>query len=272
MSHTRFALGFPRNRKVARLSDAAFRLWASAMDLAREQLLDGALIAADLDLVPRCPTGKARTALVDELVNAGLWEKTTTGWQIHDYLDWQDSAAKVKQKQAAARERMRSVRENNAPGSRPVRANTERTAERTSGEVTPTYSSLLNPDPDLPSGSFPISEPDQPVRLEPAKRAKPRTQVDPETTWNPAQKAELDRLGRDHERENRSFIAHHQEKGTLSASWTASRTKWVEGAAKGYGAPARNGFSPRNQPQQSNTERRHQRVLQLISEEKAGGQ
>lgn len=238
MSHTRFALGFPRNRKVARLSDAAFRLWVSAMDLAREQLLDGALIEADLDLVPRCPSGKARTSLVDELVSVGLWERTETGWQIHDYLDWQDSAAKVKQKQAAARERMRAVRENSESGSRSVRANTERTAERTSREVTPTYSSSLSTDPDLPSGSFPIPDPDQPVRLEQPKRVKPRTRVDPETTWNAEQSAELLRIGRDLARENAQFIAHHQSKDTLSASWTASRTTWVLNATKGYGEPA----------------------------------
>lgn len=115
MSHTRFALGFTRHRKVHVLSDAAFRLWVSAMDYAREQLTDGRVTEADLDMLPRCPQrGKRRQTLVKELVDADLWEVDGADWMIHDFLVWQDSAAMVRQKQAEARERMRRVRANRA--------------------------------------------------------------------------------------------------------------------------------------------------------------
>jgi hypothetical protein len=113
MSHTRFALGFTRHRKVFALSDAAFRLWVSAMDHAREQGRDGAIEPMDLDLIPHCPPkGQRRTRAVDELVRTGLWDKTADGWQIHDYLDWQDSSVFVRTKRERARERMRAVRAN----------------------------------------------------------------------------------------------------------------------------------------------------------------
>jgi hypothetical protein len=113
MSYSRFALGFTRNRKVHSLSDAAFRLWVSAIDYAREQKTDGELTANDMDAVPRCPArGRKRDSIVAELVAAGLLEEDGDSWQLHDFHDWQDSAEQVSAKQAAARERMRRVRAN----------------------------------------------------------------------------------------------------------------------------------------------------------------
>jgi hypothetical protein len=113
VSYSRFALGFTRNRKVHSLSDAAFRLWVSAIDYAREQKTDGELTANDMDAVPRCPPrGRKRDAVVAELVAAGLLEENVYSWQLHDFHDWQDSAEQVSAKQAAARERMRRVRAN----------------------------------------------------------------------------------------------------------------------------------------------------------------
>lgn len=127
MRYTRFELGFPRHRKVHPLSDAAFRLWVTAVDYAREQRTDGYIGPADLDALPRCPpAGKKRDALVNELTGRGLWETAETGgWFIHDFLDWQDSADQVAKARDSARERMRTVRAHRvATGSGDVRANT----------------------------------------------------------------------------------------------------------------------------------------------------
>lgn len=128
-----------------RLSDAAFRLWSTSIDYAREQLTGGEIEAIDIDALPRAPTGKRRDDAVAELESVELWEKLEEGaWQIHDFHDWQDSPEKVKQKKADARERMRRVR---GTGSLDVRANEQANAERTSPEV-------LLTDPSLPiSGS-----------------------------------------------------------------------------------------------------------------------
>jgi hypothetical protein len=169
MSYTRFALGFPRNRKVASLSDSTFRLWASAMDHAREQLTDGELTEADLDLIPRCPTGKARTAAIEELVTSGLWEVNGDGWMIHDFLDWQDSAAQVKSKKRAARDRMRKVRDPFAAGSQNVRAN----RERTSGEVREKFDQQIISLSSSCSDSDPSEDQDSPESLRSSEASSP---------------------------------------------------------------------------------------------------
>lgn len=83
---------FPRNRKVARLSDPAFRLYVSAVCWASEHYTDGALTPEDLpEIAPRM---RRREAAAAELVEAGLFEQTgTLGWVVHDYHDHQPSAA-----------------------------------------------------------------------------------------------------------------------------------------------------------------------------------
>jgi len=111
MSHTRFALGFPRHAKVHALTDGAFRLWVSALDRARENGGDGELSPLDLDVIAKCPkAGRKRDALVGELVVMGLWERREGGWQIHDYLEWQDSSQQVVKRRERARQHMRAVR------------------------------------------------------------------------------------------------------------------------------------------------------------------
>jgi len=167
MSYSRFALGFSRSRKITRLSDAAFRLWSSAIDYTREQLTDGFLDEKDLPVIPRGVAGTWKVAVVKEIVDAGLWIRVEGGWQIREFLDWQDSAAQVRAQKDKARERMRAVRANKS---------------RTPSEVPVAYSSLLDPDsssapdPDLAAGAREASDTDQPKQLKrPANLAEAMT-------------------------------------------------------------------------------------------------
>lgn len=159
MSHTRFELGFSRHKKVSRLSDSAFRLWVSAMDRAREAFAsDGLIDNDDLDVVPKCPArGPKRTVLVDEIVGSGLWEVRANAWQIHDYLDWQDSAEEIVERRANARKRMKKVR-----------ANAKRTDTTTANEVrsgtSDSYSYSDRSDSGSPEGVQGEPEPDDPGR------------------------------------------------------------------------------------------------------------
>lgn len=142
MSHSRFELGFTRHRKIHPLSDGAFRLWVSAVDYAREQRTDGFIATSDLDALPKCPPGGTkRQNLIDELTSRGLWEVAAIGWQIHGFLDWQDSAEQVDKKRESARARMREVRANGTRTSREVR---EDGSSQTESEVPdgPSISSL----------------------------------------------------------------------------------------------------------------------------------
>jgi len=83
---------FPIHRKVSRLSDAAFRLHVEAIFWCARNLTDGFIGQGDLVSVSRY---RRPQGYVAELVNGGLWDVVDDGWQIHDYLDWQDSRDKV---------------------------------------------------------------------------------------------------------------------------------------------------------------------------------
>jgi hypothetical protein len=134
MSSISLAHGFSRHTKIASLSDLAFRIWVAGIERADEQLTDGLLKKADLDLLPKMPTTKrARDAVVAELVAAKLWIVVEEGasWQIHDFLEWQDSSAVARRKREEARERMRRLRLN---GSQIVRENKNEMFEERSRE------------------------------------------------------------------------------------------------------------------------------------------
>jgi hypothetical protein len=138
LSYSRFALGFTGKRRVAALSDAAFRLWVSAIDYSREQLTDGRIETLDLKLIHR---GGASTEWqpkhIQELVAAGLWvQQEANVWVIEDYTGWQDSAEKVREKRDNARKRMQSVRANKQ------RTSSERSREVRSGRVFTHISSI----------------------------------------------------------------------------------------------------------------------------------
>jgi hypothetical protein len=83
---------FPYHRKVARLSDPAFRLYVSAICWTSANHTDGAFSPADLPHV--APGMRRRESSVTELVEAELLDETKPlGWVVHDYGDWQPRAA-----------------------------------------------------------------------------------------------------------------------------------------------------------------------------------
>jgi hypothetical protein len=91
----RFDDQFPINRKVARLSDPAFRLHVSAIFWSARNLTDGSVPTEDLPLA--APGSRRLDGLVAELVDRGLWIATPPlGWVINDYLEYQPSRQVVK--------------------------------------------------------------------------------------------------------------------------------------------------------------------------------
>lgn len=95
----------PINRKVAALSDAAYRLDDEAMCWASRNLTDGCIGAEDLPNISR----RAIPKYVDELVTRRRWHRATDprcpspycpepgpdGWVIHDYLDYNPTRQEV---------------------------------------------------------------------------------------------------------------------------------------------------------------------------------
>jgi hypothetical protein len=113
MSWVRWDDQFPIHRKVERLSDAAFRLHASAICWCARNLTDG-YVGKD-DLTAAAPRHFLTPEdLIDELVLREVWDPVEGGWEIHDYLEYQPSKARVAadRKKAAERQRRFKARSN----------------------------------------------------------------------------------------------------------------------------------------------------------------
>lgn len=124
MPWVRFDDQFPYHRKVARLSDQAFRLHVSAIFWSALNLTDGWVPA---ESIPDTAPGLRRLeGLAAELVARDVWHAAEhickdcimppDGWIIHDYLEFQPSKAQVEAERAAARERQRRHRKRRADG------------------------------------------------------------------------------------------------------------------------------------------------------------
>jgi hypothetical protein len=85
---------FPIHRKVGALSDQAFRLHVEAICWCARHLTDGVVSRDDLPQVTRIAKSERYAA---ELVARGCWSETDSGWEIHEYLTYQQSRSKVLQ-------------------------------------------------------------------------------------------------------------------------------------------------------------------------------
>jgi hypothetical protein len=105
---------FPSHRKVALLSDRAFRLHVSAICWCAENLTDGRISDRELPLVAHI---RGIKATAKQLEDAGVWDRIDDGWMIHDYLDYNPSREQVlldRKKNAERQERFRR-RKNGKP-------------------------------------------------------------------------------------------------------------------------------------------------------------
>ena len=99
---------FPSHRKVALLSDRAFRLYVSALCWSSENLTEGAVLERELTLVARVRSPKTAAA---ELEAAGLWDRAEAGWVIHDYLEYNPDRARVQADRQANAARQQAFRD-----------------------------------------------------------------------------------------------------------------------------------------------------------------
>ena len=134
------------NRKMRRLSDAAYRLDDEAIQWASRNMTDGRIPAEDFDDIGRHPTVKAAAELVDR----GRWHTADQGWcgsrycappgkdgwVIHDYLEYNPSREKAIAEREANAEKQRAFRArrdaSRNPGDNPSR-DASRNPERIGG-------------------------------------------------------------------------------------------------------------------------------------------
>lgn len=98
--------GFYDNAKILRVGLTAAGLYVAGLSYAGRKLTNGFLA----DVAVTMLVGDAGTTLPGRLIEAGLWRPVEGGYQIHDYLDYNPSAAQVKAARNAAKSRMQRMR------------------------------------------------------------------------------------------------------------------------------------------------------------------
>jgi hypothetical protein len=149
MPWVRFDDRFPTHRKIRRLSDAAFRMHVSAIHWCSEHLTDGHVPAGELDLVSDV---KSPLRVVPELERAGLWKPSSSGWEIHDFLEYQPSAEKVRAERDAKKERQERWKEKQRAASRKAAGDASQDTSGDGSKDDSPYPSRPVPVPSRPLG------------------------------------------------------------------------------------------------------------------------
>ena len=132
--------------KLAGLSDAAFRVWFRGCCYAARLATDGFIPAAVVEGWTRRPA-----LIVGELLRAVLWHQVEGGYQIHDFLHWNDSAEMRRQRIAAKVERQAKWKARRREGdASPARH------QRRDGDAPPTPTPTPTPTPSREERARPL--------------------------------------------------------------------------------------------------------------------
>ncbi|MDF2712486.1 MAG: hypothetical protein K0R62_8138 [Nonomuraea muscovyensis] len=247
---------FPSHRKVALLSDRAFRLYVSALCWSSENLTEGHITQRELPLV--APRLRGAKTAAGELETAKLWDRADDGWVIHDFLEYNPDRARVQSereanaaRQQAWRDRKRAEREakkaaedaaRNAPrnGVTPAGENTDEstttTATRHDGDTTATAThSERSEEPQVDAFRNGVSNstpsPSRPVPVLPTEVPPP-----PSPSNQPAGSTAVEVSGRG---EVQPLMAAMSARG-MNVSWTFHSNEWIDlrDAVRRVGVPA----------------------------------
>jgi len=112
------------NRKLRKLSSDGFRVWVLGLVHCAQELTDGFIASDVLEMFPL--RDKALAAAVAELTTAqvagkaALWSETGGGYQVHDYLQWNQSRAEVEAERKRKRANKESWKNRRGTGSEPA--------------------------------------------------------------------------------------------------------------------------------------------------------
>jgi len=106
---------FHSNPKVTGISDKAFRLYVNGIAWCCQHLTDGSI--PKHVLMQLCGQIRAQRCheVATELVRAGLFVQTDSGYDIHDFTDYQFTKSQVQQRRQGGAERQRKFRERTTP-------------------------------------------------------------------------------------------------------------------------------------------------------------
>lgn len=207
---------FFRHPKARRAGKDGRLLYVTGLAYCTANLTDGLIHQDALPLVAAEAEVKPSTAR--RLVEVGLWEEVDGGHLVHDYLDFQPSADKVRAERTAAKERMK----------RKPRPEPPPKGERTSGEVPPKCDDISpspsHPIPEVPNGTS-LGSPNGAQPKAPKKRA---TQLPKGWTPNDGHRSRASQIGvgdLDHQADQ--FRNHHEAKGSTMMDWDAAFRTWL---------------------------------------------
>lgn len=91
MPYMKLETSVARNRKFVKAGPGPSWLWVCGVAYCQDSLTDGFIATEAIDFLGV----KSARHLVKHLVSAGLWDVVEGGWQVHDYLEHNRSAADV---------------------------------------------------------------------------------------------------------------------------------------------------------------------------------
>jgi hypothetical protein len=133
--------------KILAVGSGAKLVYLAGICYSGMSLTDGFIPAHQANVLAVTAGLSSSAKYAKELVAAGLWVEIEGGYQVHDYLDYNESAAKVHTKKEAARDRMAEMRAGKKRGSSSdVRANNERSSQNVRSTTTSTTTETSFPD------------------------------------------------------------------------------------------------------------------------------
>jgi hypothetical protein len=94
--------------KLSKVSGDAFRLWVFGLCYVQDYMSDGRI---PIEVLPTLGIPIPTPELAQELVAKGLWYLRADYYEIHDYLQWNDSAAQRSKKRQEQADRVTRFRE-----------------------------------------------------------------------------------------------------------------------------------------------------------------
>src|SRR5260221_521493 len=107
--------------KTLRAGRDARDVFLVAVGYCGQHLTDGLIPAGALPMIGSLAIGGDATECAVKLVAVGLWEETDGGWQVHDYLEYQQSKSQVDHRKEKAAERQTNFRVRRAISKSPMR-------------------------------------------------------------------------------------------------------------------------------------------------------
>ncbi len=238
MPYVKIEDGIFRNPKMVSVGSGAKLIYVASICYCGSSLTDGFVPTNAVRMLGADTAIGTPAKSVKELVGAGLWREVEGGYQVHDYLQYNESSDKVQAKKDAARDRMNKRRSVNSDvGSHDVRANNPRSSREVREPTTTTTTTDSQQVGNEHSPKSPTLSKIQEQRFQRWYATYPRKvgRLDAVRAWSRISPAPTDEL-------TERMIAKVQE-WTGSEEWSEPRyiphpTTWLNDGRWDDGAPA----------------------------------